>query len=356
MARDYYQTLGVSRDATSEEIKKAFRRIARETHPDANPGDPEAEARFRAAAEAYEVLADSERRRRYDRGDTIDLSDLLTGFGGLDDLLRSVFGERSVFGGGAPRRTRGRDILIRTEISLEEAAFGTGSVVEYSTLGDCEHCSGSGAEPGAEQATCPDCGGAGQLRVAQRSLFGTMMSVTPCRRCQGEGRLLSQACSVCRGSGTQPRQSKVTVEIPAGVSTGTRLRVSAMGEAGGRSGVAGDLFVEIVVAEDSRFRREGDHLVHTVTIGVAEAALGTRLSIPLIDGEEREIEVPAGSQPGTILTMTGEGMTVLGRRARGDLFVQVEVQVPSDLSPEEEDLMRRWAELRGEKIDRPAST
>lgn len=356
MARDYYQTLGVSREATTEEIKKAFRRIARETHPDANPGDPEAEARFRAAAEAYEVLAHPERRRRYDRGDTIDLSDLFTGFGGLDDLLRSVFGEGTVFGGGPSRRMRGRDILVRTEVSLEEAAFGTESVVEYSTLGDCEHCSGSGAEPGAEQPTCPDCGGSGQVRVAQRSLFGTMMSVTPCRRCRGEGRLLSETCRVCRGSGTQPEQAKVTVEIPPGVSTGTRLRVSGIGESGGRSGVAGDLFVEIVVAEDPRFRREGDHLIHSVTVGIAEATLGTRLTVPLIDGSEAEVEVPAGTQAGTLLTLSGEGMTVLGRRARGNLVVQVEVQIPTDLSPEEEDLLRRWADLRGEKIDRPAST
>lgn len=356
MARDYYQVLGVSRDATTEDIKKAFRRIARETHPDANPGDAEAEARFRAAAEAYEVLADPERRRRYDRGDTIDLSDLFAGFGGIDDLFRSVFGERTVFGGGAPRRTRGRDVLVRTEVSLEEAAFGTESLVEYATLGACEHCSGTGAEPGAKQATCPDCGGSGQVRVAQRSLFGTMMSVTPCRRCNGEGRLLSEMCRVCGGSGTQQQQSKVTVEIPAGVSTGTRLRVSSMGEAGGRSGVAGDLFVEVVVAEDPRFRREGDHLFHTVVIGLAEAALGTRVTVPLIDGSEAELEIPRGTQPGTLLTMKGEGMTVLGRRSRGDLFVQVEVEVPQDLSPEEEDLLRRWAELRGEKIDRPAST
>jgi molecular chaperone DnaJ len=356
MARDYYETLGVRRDATTEEIKRAFRRVARETHPDANPGDPESETRFRAAAEAYEVLADPERRRRYDRGDIIDLSDLFAGFGGLDDLLRSVFGERTVFGGGAPRRTRGRDVLVRTELTLEEAAFGTEAVVEYGTLGDCEHCLGSGAEPGAEQVTCPDCGGSGQVRLARRSLFGTMMSVTPCRRCEGEGRLLSELCRVCGGSGTQHQQSKVTVEIPAGVSTGTRLRVSGMGESGGKSGFAGDLFVEVVVAEDPRFEREGDHLYHTARIGIAEASLGTRLTVGLIDGSEAEVEVPPGTQPGALLTLKGEGMTVLGRRARGDLFVRVEVDVPKDLTPEEEDLLRRWAELRGEKIDRPAST
>lgn len=356
MARDYYQMLGIGRDSTTEEIKKAFRRIARETHPDANPGNPVAESRFREAAEAYEVLVDPERRRRYDRGDTIDLSDLFTGFGGLDDLLRSVFGEGSAFGGGAPRRTRGRDILVRTEVSLAEAAFGTESMLEYETLSDCDHCLGSGAEPGAEQATCPDCGGSGQVRVAQRSLFGTMMSVTTCRRCQGEGRLLSAFCRVCRGAGRQPDESRVTVEVPAGVSTGTRLRLSGLGESGGRSGASGDLFVEILVAEDPQFRREGDDLFHRVTIGIAEATMGTRVTVPLIDGSDTQIEIPAGTQPGTLLTLDGEGMTALGRRARGDLHVEVEVEVPRALSEEERNLLRRWAEIRGERIERPAST
>jgi len=355
MARDYYQTLGVGRDATTEEIKKAFRRIARETHPDANPGDPEAANRFREAAEAYEVLVDQERRRRYDRGDTIDLSDLF-GFGGFDDLLRSVFGEGSVFGGSPPRRTRGRDVLVRTQVTLEEAAFGTDAAVEFNRVADCEHCLGSGAEPGADQTTCPECGGAGQVRVAQRSLFGTMMSVTTCRRCQGEGRLISHMCRVCRGSGTQPDHSRVTVEIPAGVSTGTRLRLSGMGESGGRAGVTGDLFVEILVAEDPRYRREGDDLFHSVTVGIAEATLGTRVAVPLIDGSETQVDVAPGTQPGTQLTLQGEGMTVLGRRARGDLIIEVGVEVPEMLTEEEEDLLRRWAELRGEKTDRPAST
>lgn len=356
MARDYYQTLGVGRDATSEEIKKAFRRIARETHPDANPGDPEAENRFREAAEAYEVLVDPERRRRYDRGDTIDLSDLFTGFGGLDDLIRSVFGEGAGFGAGPPRRTRGRDVLVRTEISLEEAAFGTEAVVEFKTIADCEHCFGTGAEPGAEQTTCPECGGAGQVRVAQRSLFGTMMSVTTCRRCQGEGRLISRFCRRCQGSGTQPDRSQVTVEIPAGVSTGTRLRLSGMGESGGRVGVTGDLFVELEVADDPRFRREGDDLYHSVTVGIAEATLGTKVTVPLIDGSETELEIEPGTQPGARLTIEEGGMNLLGRRGRGDLIVEVEVEIPEKLTPEEEDLLRRWAELRGEKIDRPAST
>lgn len=356
MAADYYEILGVGRDAGTEEIKKAFRRIARETHPDTNPGDAEAEAKFREAAEAYEVLSDPERRARYDRGDTIDLSDLLSGFGGLDDLLRSVFGDGGLFGSGAGRAARGRDVLVRARVSLEEAAFGSDADVEFQTMSNCPVCSGSGAEPDSEITTCPDCGGVGQVRVQRRSLFGSMMSVTACPRCQGEGRLISDPCLHCNGAGSVPDQVKVNVEIPAGVSSGTRLRLSGRGESGGRMGPPGDLFVEIEVTPDPRFERRDADLIHQTSIGIAEATLGTRLDIPLIDGESMDLEVPASTQPGTVFRVPGRGMTILGRRIRGDMMVVVNVSVPSELSSEEEDVLRRWAELRGEKTDRPAAT
>ena len=356
MPPDYYKILGVAREASFEEIKKAFRRIARETHPDTNPGDPQAETRFRDAAEAYEVLSDPDRRSRHDRGDTIDLSDLLGGFGGLDDLLRSVFGDGGVFGGGTSRSSRGRDVLVRTEVSLEEAAFGSEAVVEYRTLVMCPDCSGTGSEPGYDLATCPDCGGAGQVRVARRSLFGTMMSVTTCPRCSGEGALLTNPCVKCAGSGGVSEDVTLSVEIPAGVSSGTRLRLSGRGEFGGRAGPAGDLFVEVSVALDPRFERHDADLIHVVSIGLAEASLGTRLDIPLIEGGTIDLEIKAATQPRSVFRIPGRGVTVLGRRNRGDLVVVVDVVVPSELSSEEETLLRHWAELRGEKIDRPAST
>lgn len=356
MARDYYEILGLAREASSEEIKKSFRRIARETHPDTNPGDPQAENRFREAAEAYEVLSDPDRRRRYDRGDTVDLSDLFSGFGGLDDLLRSVFGDGGLFGGGSSRSSRGRDILVRTEVSLEEAAFGTEALVEYPTLVSCPECSGSGSELGHDVATCPDCGGAGQVRVARRSLFGTMMSVASCPRCDGEGVLLTDPCDKCAGSGAIPEDVTVSIEIPAGVATGTRLRLSGRGESGGRTGPAGDLFVEVIVSADSRYERQDADLIHQVSLGLAEASLGTRLDIPLIEGDTIELEIPAATQPRSVFRIPGRGVTVLGRRNRGDLVVVVDVLVPSELSSEEQELLRRWAEIRGEKIDRPAST
>ena len=353
--RSYYEVLGVAQDASTEQIKKAFRRIARETHPDTNPGDAEAEARFREAAEAYEVLSDTERRARYDRGDTIDLGDLFSGLGGIDDLLRSVFGESGLFG-SRQRAQRGRDVLVRVEIDLFEAAFGGEAPVEYDTLSLCPECSGSGAEPGADQLRCPDCGGAGQIRVQQRSLFGTMTSVQTCPRCEGEGSLISDPCHECAGAGAVPHRASVSVEIPAGVTTGTRLRLGGRGESGGRLGPAGDLFVEVTVKPDERFERRDADLYHSASIGLAEASLGTRLDVPLLEGDTMDLEVPAGTQPGTVFRIRGRGMTVLGRRIRGDLMVVVDVHVPEELTTEEEDLLRKWAELRDERVDRPAQT
>lgn len=356
MARDYYKTLGVARDASTEDIKKAFRRIARETHPDANPGDAAAEEKFRQAAEAYEVLSDPNRRARYDRGDTIDLGDIFGGMGGIDDLLRSVFGDGGLFGGAGRRPQRGRDLLVTADIDLKQAAFGTEAAVEFEALQTCPICDGGGAEPGSAAETCPECAGAGRVRVSQRSLFGTMMSVTSCPRCQGEGTVITEPCSNCEGDGAVTQKVDMTVEIPPGVTTGTRLRLSGRGESGGRYGPPGDLFVEISVAPDPRFERKDNDLIHRVTVGLAEAALGTRIEVPLIDGGTSDLEIPAGTQPSTSILMKGLGVHRLGQRNRGDLIVVVDVSIPAQLSDEEEDLLRRFAELRGEKINRPAET
>lgn len=351
MARDYYKILGVDRSATAEEIKKAFRKLARETHPDANPDDSTAEARFKDAAEAYEVLSDPERRARYDRGDTIDLSNLFGGVGGLDDLLRSVFGDSGLFGGRPYRPPRGRDVLVHTSVTLEDAARGVDAVVEYETLAHCDTCEATGASPGTHPVTCLDCGGGGQVRMAQRSVFGTMMSVTTCPTCGGEGSLISDPCSDCGGSGAIPERASVSVEVPPGVDTGTRLRLTGRGESSGRAGQAGDLFVEIEVEPDPRFDRRDSDLIHRRSVGIAEASLGTFIDVPTIDSDPVELEVPAGTQPGTLFTISGAGMPVLGRRHRGDLLVFVEVAVPKSLTSEEEELLRRWGQLRGEISD-----
>jgi len=355
MARDYYSILGVGKDATTEEVKKAFRRLARATHPDANPEDALAEARFREAAEAYEVLVDPERRRRYDRGDTIDLSDIFSGLGGFDDILRSVFGDGGLFGSQSSRASRGRDVLARVEVDLASAAFGTDVPVSFHTRTTCLHCAGTGAEPGSGQSTCPECGGGGSVRIARRSLFGTMMTVVTCPTCRGEGVLIVDPCQSCSGAGSVPEEATVKVEVPAGVASGTRLRLSGRGESGGRSGPSGDLYVEVMVTPDPRFDRVDSDLIHQVTLGIAEATLGSRVEIPLLEGGVTHLDIPPATQPGSMFTMPGFGVPRLGRRNRGDLHVRIEVRIPDHLSAEEESLLRRWSDLRGERTDRPAA-
>ncbi len=352
MATDYYAVLGVPRDASQEEIKKAFRRLARETHPDANPGDVAADSRFREIAEAYEVLSDPDRRRRYDRGDTIDLGDLFgAGFGGFDDLLRSVFGDSGLFsqGGGTSRTPRGRDILARAEVDLAQAAFGGDVEVSFRTNVTCKTCNGDGAEPGSRRIDCGACSGTGVVRMARRSLLGTIQTVGTCPTCQGSGELIATPCGACGGQGVHPETRSVKVELPAGVSTGTRLRLNREGESAPRQGVPGDLYVEVAVRPDPRYERDGDDLVHRVSIGIAEAALGTTVEVPLIEGGSERLEVAAGTQPGAVRRVAGAGMGRLGRRGRGDLIIEIGVTIPSDLSVEEEDLLRRFAELRKEQ-------
>ncbi len=354
MAKDYYAVLGVSRDASPEEIKKAFRRLARDTHPDANPDDPSAEARFREVAEAYEVLSDPERRRAYDRGETLDLGNIFAGFSSFDDLLRSVFGDAGPFGSGRgpSARPRGRDVVARVRVSLAEAAFGTEADVAFETNVRCELCGGSGAKPGALRSTCPTCGGAGAVRVARRGLLGTVMSVAECDRCRGSGEVVSELCPRCHGRGVHPDRRSVRVEIPAGVSNGTRLRMSGEGEAAGAGARSGDLYVTIEVVPDERFERSGDDLIHRTTVGIAEAALGTSVEVPLLEGGTETVDIPPGTQPGWSVRVPGRGTGHLGRRGRGDLIVTVDVEVPSGLTAEEEELLRRFAELRGEHPSR----
>lgn len=349
MAADYYKVLGVSRDASGGEIKSAFRRLARETHPDVSSGDSESTARFRAAAEAYEVLSDPDRRRRYDRGDTIDLSDLFQGFGGFEDILRSVFGDGGLFTGSAPTRPqRGRDVLIRTSVTLEQAAFGCDVEVEYQAASECATCKGTGGRPGSGVTTCETCGGAGQVRAARRSLFGTMMTVTDCPDCAGLGSVIDDPCPECGGAAVIEGWRTVAVEVPPGVSTGTRLRLTGRGEAVGHNQRAGDLHVELEVLDDPRFERHDVHLVHRIKIGFVDATLGSRLKIPLLDGGATDLEIPPATQPGSQFTIAGYGVPRLGQRGRGDLVVVVEVEIPSAISDDEIRLLREYARLRDE--------
>jgi molecular chaperone DnaJ len=352
--QDYYDILGVSRDASSDEIKKAFRRLARDTHPDANPDDPGAEARFREIAEAYEVLSDARRRAAYDRGEQFAAGDLFSNFAGLDEILSQFFGGGFGFGGGRGGPSRGRDMAVRVEISLAEAAAGVEQELSFVAPTTCSVCAGSGSEPGHDLVTCPRCSGRGQVQVQRNTLLGSMMTVTQCSACSGRGQLVEEACHECRGAGRVQGEQQLSVDIPAGVDTGTRLRLTGRGGAGELHAPAGDLYVEILIAPDERFERHDEDLLHKVRLGIAEASLGRSIEVPLIDGGTYEMDVPAGTQPGSIFRLAREGMPKLRRRGRGDLLVEIEVVVPSSVSAEEEELLRRLAELRDEEPGEPS--
>lgn len=347
--QDYYDVLGVSSDASADEIKKTFRNLARDTHPDANPDDPEAEVRFREIAEAYEVLSDPERRAAYDRGEQFAAGDLFSNFAGLDEILQQFFGGGVGFSGSRQGARRGRDVVVRIDVTLAEAASGVSREVSFSAASRCPVCDGSGSEPGHDPVRCPTCAGRGQVQVQRNTLLGSMMTVAQCSTCRGRGELIEEPCHRCRGAGRVQDQQQLTVEIPAGVDSGTRLRLTGRGAAGEMNAPAGDLYVEMLIAPDERFTRHGEELVHRVSLGIAEAALGRAITVPLVDGDTYDLDVPAGTQPGSVFRIPREGMPRLQRRGRGDLLVEVEVEVPTKVSDEEEELLRRLAEIRDER-------
>lgn len=349
MARDYYEVLGVDRDATRDEIKRAFRRLARETHPDSNHDDPDAEHRFREAAEAYEVLSDPQKRAAYDRGDTFDMGDLFSTFGGIDEVLSRFFGGGFGFGGVQRGPAQGTDIGVKTSVTLVEAAEGVDRMVSYRANVRCETCRGSGSAPGVDLATCERCGGQGSVRMTRQTLFGTTMSIAQCDRCNGRGKEIVERCPECRGSGSVADLVEVTVSIPPGVDDGARMRLTGRGHAGQPGGRSGDLYVHVTVEPDERFVRHGSDLVHRLGIGISEAALGSSVSIPLIDGGEEEIDIPPGTQPGTVFKLSKRGMPRLERRGRGDLLVEVVVSIPESLDETAEDALRAYAEAVGEE-------
>jgi molecular chaperone DnaJ len=346
MARDYYEVLGVSREATETEIKKAFRGLARELHPDVNDHDPEAEEKFKAAAEAYEVLSDAERRRTYDayghdglRSGGFDPRSA-SSFGSIDDILSAFFGGGAAAGFGGGGRAAGGDILIEVELDLGEVATGVRREISFDAVGACEHCHGNGAEPGTPISTCERCGGAGQLRRVVRTPFGQMAQGVACDACGGAGKIPETPCEECAGSGRIRGQRTQAVEIPAGIESGQRLRVSGAGHAGEAGAPAGDLYVEVEVGEDERFQRDGTNLISVVSIPATEAMLGTTVTVPTLD-EEREIEVAAGTQPGHEEILRGAGLPRLGGRRRGNQRVILNVIVPTNLSEEQRELTER---------------
>jgi molecular chaperone DnaJ len=346
MARDYYEVLGVSREATETEIRKSFRRLARELHPDVNQA-PDAEERFKEAAEAYEVLSDTERRRTYDAYGHEGLRsggfDPGAGFGSIDDIFQAFFGGGGFGFGGGRRAAAGGDVAIEVELELAEVASGVRREVTYDVVAPCEHCHGNGAEPGTPISTCERCGGAGELRAVTRTPFGQMVRSTPCDVCGGAGKVPETPCDVCGGSG-RTRQSRTSaIEIPAGIEAGQRMRIAGAGHAGEPGAPAGDLYVEVAVAEDERFERDGTDLIGTVAIPATEAMLGTTVTVPTLEGEE-EIEVEPGTQPGHQYVLKGLGLPRLNGRRRGNQRVLLEVVVPTNLSDEQRDLVERLDE------------
>ncbi len=340
--RDPYEVLGVRRDASEQEIKKAFRRLARELHPDVNAHDPQAEDKFKEAAEAYEILSDADRRATYDRYGHEGLrsggfSPNFDAFGSIGDLFDAFFGGQF---GARSGPASGGDVAVSVEIDLIEAVKGRSADVSYDAVEVCEHCRGNGAEPGTPIETCNRCGGAGQLQGVTRTPFGQMVRTVVCDACHGDGRLPSQPCRQCRGRGRRAAKQTLSVEIPAGIADGQRIRLAGRGHAGEAGTPAGDLYVLVRVRPDERFLREGDNLITALSVPAPLASLGGSMQVPTLDGS-LEVQVPAGSQPGEVITVRGQGMPELRRGRRGDLRVFLDVVVPRRLTEEQRELMQR---------------
>lgn len=365
VATDYYELLGVGRNATEDELKRAYRRLARELHPDAKPGDAGAEERFKEVTLAYETLRDPERRRRYDmfgpeavRGSGAGggPSDPF-GFGvNLGDIFDTFFGGGGGFGAGPARAAtrRGSDAEVFLDLTLAEAAFGCEREVTVSLPVPCDTCQGSGASPGTAPTTCPECRGAGQVQQVRQSFLGQMVTSSVCPRCHGLGDVIASPCPDCRGEGRRTKERTLTVEVPAGVDDGATLRISGAGPAAVRGGVPGDLYVHLRVQKAAGLERSGTDLLTSVTVSFSQAALGTTLEVEALDGP-LELEVPAGTQSGSVLRLAGHGVPRLRSKRRGDLLVTVVVETPDHLSKEEEELFRNLAQLRGEAVTPPDS-
>ncbi|HEY0306396.1 MAG TPA: molecular chaperone DnaJ [Longimicrobiales bacterium] len=366
--REYYEILGVRKNDDADAVKKAYRKLALQYHPDRNQGSPEAEEKFKEATEAYEVLRDPEKRAAYDRYGHAGVRGAGAGAGGfagfdftdaLNIFMRDFggFGMGDLFGAAAQRRSgprRGADLRVRLPLTLEEVATGTKKTIKLQVADPCEGCSGTGAAHGAQPVRCSTCGGSGEIRRVQRSFLGQMVSVSPCPACNGEGQRIEKLCEVCNGRGLQAGEKTVEVEVPAGVSSGDYLTLRGQGNAGARGAPRGDILVVMEVEEDDRFIRDGNDLIYELPITYTQAALGSDVEIPTVGGTAR-VKIPAGIQSGRMLRLRGKGLPHLQGAGRGDMIVRVIVWVPSELSSEQIALLQKLAKIESQaptKMDR----
>ena len=360
--RDYYEVLGVKKDATPEEIKKAYRKLAKENHPDLHPGDKACEERFKEANEAFEILSDPDKRKKYDQfghaafdpnagfggGAGFDGFGGFGGFGDLGDIFGDIFGG---FGGAsranpnAPRR--GEDLRTQVTISFEEAAFGCEKEITVPIIEVCPDCKGSGCAPGTTPEVCPDCKGSGSVRTTQRTPFGVVQSTGACQKCRGTGKIIHQPCKSCRGMGKIRRQHKMTVKIPAGIDDGQAITRRGYGNAGTNGGPAGDLLIGVIVRPHAIFEREGVNVYMDKELSFAQAALGAEIEVPTLDGKVK-LTIPEGTQPGAVFRLRGKGIPSLHGGSRGDQFVSVSVGVPKNLTSAQKEQLRQFAAAMGE--------
>ena len=355
--RDYYEVLGVSKGCTEDEMKKAYRVLAKKYHPDLNPNDKEAEARFKEANEAYEVLSDAEKRRKYDQFGHAGVDPSYGGggayggagmdFGDLGDIFESFFGG----GMGGSTRTRnpnapqrGGDIRLGISISFMEAAKGCRKEIEVSRYEQCDECAGSGSEKGSSPETCPECGGSGQVRTSQRTMFGVIQSTKTCPRCNGRGKLIKKPCMKCGGAGRLRRARKLEIAIPAGIDDGQMFAIRGQGDNGLNGGPSGDVNVTVTVRPDPLFERDGYNVWCDIPLTFTQAALGAKIVVPTIDGKV-EYEVPAGTQSGTVFRLKNKGITAINARSRGDQYVRVSVEVPRNLNNKQKNALKEFESL-----------
>jgi len=348
---DYYADLGVSRDATAEDIKRAYRKSARRYHPDVNPG-PEAEEQFKKLSQAYDVLSDPDKKQAYDLGSD-PYGSGAAGFGqgfSFSDIMDAFFGGQAGTAGRGPRSrtTRGQDALVRLDIDLGDAVFGAQKDLTIDTAVACSTCHGAGMQPGTSTRTCDVCAGRGEIQQVQRSFLGQVMTTRPCMTCQGYGQLITDPCFECSGDGRVRTRRTLTLKVPAGVDTGTRIQLTGEGEVGHGAGPAGDLYVEVAVNRHPTFQRRGDDLHATIEVPMTAAALGATLAMDTFDGP-RDLDVRRGTQSGDTLTLRGLGVTHLRGNGRGDVVVHTMVQTPTKLDAAQEELLRQLAAARGEE-------